>query len=87
MCPLGAVKALRAAALHDALARVLGASDAARFWNRTSEIVEPARTRAAGDCGGSDHQASKRSVIGGGRRPRPCGLRVALASASQGTRA
>src|SRR6516165_10044281 len=67
MCPLGAVKALRAAALHDgAGARAWRVRLAARFSNRTSEIVQPARTRAAGDRGGGDHQASKRGVIGEG---------------------
>src|SRR5262245_61583970 len=48
MCPLGAVKALHAAALHDgAGARAWRVRLAARFSNRTSEIVQPARMRAA----------------------------------------
>src|SRR5262249_4358779 len=52
MCPLGAVKALRAAALHDgAGARMPDASDLWRGFDRTSEIVQPSRTRAAGDGG------------------------------------
>src|SRR5262249_10300231 len=54
MCPLGAVKAL-AAALHDgAGARAWRVRLAARFSNSTSEIVQPARMRAAGDCGGNE---------------------------------
>src|SRR6516225_7824523 len=67
MCPLGAVKALRAAALHDgAGARAWRVRLAARFSNRTSEIVQPARTRVSGNPGGGDHQASKRGVISEG---------------------
>ena len=62
MCPLGAVKALRAAALHDGA----GASDpppGLRSYERDCAATSNAR---GGDCGGSDHQASKRGVIGEG---------------------
>ena len=68
MCPLGAVRALRGAALRDsALARTgLAHPICGAVFDRTSEIVQPPRTRAAGNPGGGDHQASKRGIIGEG---------------------
>jgi len=68
MCPLGAVRALRGAALRDsALARTgLAHPICGAVFDRTSEIVQPPRTRAAGNPGGGDHQASKRGVISEG---------------------
>ena len=65
MCPLGAVRALRGAALRDsALARTgLAHPICGAVFDRTSEIVQPPRTRAAGNPGGGDHQASKFEFI------------------------
>jgi len=63
MCPLGAVKALRAAGLHNgAGAHAWRVRPAATVFDRTSELAQPTRTRAPGNYGGGDAEVSERGV-------------------------